>query len=326
MDKLELNINDKKITLRGKNAVIEKERPIIEKLNLTGNEYNDRLTIQKCIDDENLKSDISYCGNTVYPFEKTVKQYRRLQKTDSLENMTEYMYHFFIYECGDIAHYNIHGFRDYYDNSLRNLEDELLNNGNCVWTRNSDIDKIFKEIKIGRYFEEREQININKISLNTLKSIIKECGWEISINGNGTWKLSKNTNYNVEYSFDVEVLNNSISNIVQEIQNTEEYFDKDKYIETMVDNRKETENPLSISEMVGLANNIKYMLSKFSSNVLYKSRVAAEETKDNPPEEKKLNNNVEQISLFMNNNDRNSSNTVPIYSNEDYENDLEICG
>ncbi|MCI8548374.1 MAG: hypothetical protein HFJ38_05745 [Bacilli bacterium] len=326
MDKLELNINNKQITLRGKNAVIEKERLIIEGLNLTGNEYNDRLTLQKCIDDENLKSEISYSGSTVYPFEKTVKQYRNLQKTDSLENMTMYMYHFFIYECGDIAHYDIHGFRDYYNNSLRNLENQLLNNSNWVWTRNSDIDKIFKEIKIGKYFEEREQININKISLNTLKSIIKECGWEISINGNGLWRLSKNIKYNVEYSFNVEVLNNSISNIVQEIQNTKKYFDKDKYIETMVDNRKETESPLSISEMVGLANNISYVLMQLSSNILYKSRVAAEETKGSPPEEKKLDNNVQQISLFMNYNNRSSSNTVPIYSNEDYENDIEICG
>ena len=92
MDKLELNINNKKIILYGKKAILEKEILIIERLDLTGNEYNDRLTIQKCIDDENLKSDISYCGSTVYPFEKTVKQYRKLQKADSLENMTEYMY------------------------------------------------------------------------------------------------------------------------------------------------------------------------------------------------------------------------------------------
>ncbi len=326
MDKLELNINNKKIILYGKKAILEKEILIIERLDLTGNEYNDRLTIQKCIDDENLKSDISYCGSTVYPFEKTVKQYRKLQKADSLENMTEYMYHFFMYKCGDIAHYNIHGFRDYYNNSLRNLENELLNNGNCVWTRESDIDRIFKELKIGKYFEEREQINIDRISLKTLKSIIKECGWEININGDGSWKLSKNTNYNLEYSFNVEVLSNSISNIMKEIQNTKEYFDKDKYIETMVDNRKETESSLSISEMVGLANNIKHMLSQLSSNVLYKSRVVAEETKYTTPEEKKLDNNIQQISLFINNSNKDSINTLPCYSNEDYENDLGICG
>lgn len=326
MDRLELNINNKKITLYGKKTIIEKERPIIERLDLTGNEHNDRLIIQKCIDDENLKSDISYCGSTVYSFEKTVKQYRRLQKADSLENMTEYMYHFFMYKCGDIAHYNIHGFRDYYDNSIRNLENELLNNGNCVWTRDSDIDRIFKELKIGKYFEEREQINIDRISLNTLKSIIKECGWEININGDGSWKLSKDTNYNINYSFNIEVLNCNISRIMREINYITNSFNKECYIEDMVIKRNETDNPLDISKIVEVAKDIKYMLVQLSSDILYKSRVAAEEIKDNSLEEKKLDNNIQQISLFMNNSNKDSINTVSCYSNEDYENELGICG
>ena len=70
MDSLELNINNKKITLTGKKSTIEKERQYIERLDLTGNEQNDRLKIQQCIDDEKLKSDISYCGNTVYSLKK----------------------------------------------------------------------------------------------------------------------------------------------------------------------------------------------------------------------------------------------------------------
>jgi len=319
LDRVELNINGKLVKLYGKKTIIEKEKAIIENLDITGNEFKDRLIIQKCIDDEKLKSEISYVGSTVYPFEKTIKQYRRLQREDSLENMTEYMYHFFMYACGDIAHYDIHGFRHYYDNKLTNLEEQLLKNYNWVNTRYSDVDKIFKEIKIGKYYEDREQINIDKISLNTLKSIIKECGWEISINGNGSWKICKNTIYNKEFSFNIEVLDKNISSIVQQILNAKNSFDKEKYIENMVANRKETDNPLSISEIVALSNHINCLLSQFTDNVLYKSRVVAEEIKDIPIKKNKSDSNVQQISLFGNNNLVNKN------YNDDYEY-IEICG
>ncbi len=325
MDSLELNINNKKINLSGKKSIIEKEKQYIERLNLTGNEYNDRLIIQKCIDDENLKSDISYCGSTIYSFEKIVKQYRKLQKSDSLENMTEYMYHFFIYGCDDIAHYDIQGFRGYYNNSLRNLENELLKNLPGIYTRNSDIDRIFKELKIGIYFKEREQINIDKISLNTLKSIIKECDWDVSINGDGSWNLSKDTIHNIAYSFNIEVLNRDISKIIKDISYITNSFNKENYIEDVVSKRNQSENALTISEIVEVANNIKYLLSQFSSNILYKSRVAAEEIKDVSSKEEQSNNNVIQMSFFSNNN-KDSSDTVSVYSNQDYENDLEIFG
>lgn len=233
--------------------------------------------------------------------------------------MTEYMYHFFMYACGDIAHYNIHGFRDYYDNKLTNLENELLKT-NWVSTRYSDLDKIFKEIKIGKYFEEREQINIDNISLNTLKSIIRDCGWEININSNGSWKICKNTIYNKEFSFNIDVLDINISSIVQQISNAKTSFNKEIYIENMVANRKETDNPLSISEIVTLSNHINSLLSQFANNVLYKSRVAAEEIKDIPIKKNKIDSNVQQLSLFASNN-----NLVDRNNNVDYEY-LEICG
>ena len=95
MNYIELKVYGKKINLYGSKSIIENEKNIIEQLNLVGNEQMDRLIIQKCIDENKLKSNILYDGNTVYPFEKTIKEYRKMQKTDSLENMSEYMYLFF---------------------------------------------------------------------------------------------------------------------------------------------------------------------------------------------------------------------------------------
>ena len=60
MNNIQLEIKGKRIDLYGSNAVIQSEKSFIENLDLTGDEHNDRLLIQKCIDDNKLKSDILY--------------------------------------------------------------------------------------------------------------------------------------------------------------------------------------------------------------------------------------------------------------------------
>lgn len=279
MNNIELNINGKRIKLCGSNAIIQNEKQIIEKLELTGNENADRLIIQQCMDDNKLKSEILYNGNTVYPFEKIVKAYRKLQKSGSLESLKKEMYHFFIYACGDIAHYDIEGFKSYYNYSFRELENQLLKS---CWTasRFTDIDRIFKELKIGKqYFKERELIDIDKISLKELKSIIKECGWEVKPDDNNYWNVSKKIYNNISYSFDIDVLKTSISRIMREINYIANSFNRESYIENMVRDRDKLENAPAISEIVNVSYDIKRSLIQFTSDVLYKTRIVAEEKK-----------------------------------------------
>lgn len=280
MNYIELKVNGKKINLYGSKSIIENEKNIIEQLNLVGNEQMDRLIIQKCIDENKLKSDILYNGNTVYPFEKTIKEYRKMQKTDSLENMSEYMYIFFTNACGDIAHYDIQGFRNYYEYSLRNLENKLLKNNSFIPSWESDVDKIFKELKIGKYFHDREYISIDGISKDKLKAIIKECGWNV-ITENDSWKLEKKVIFSKKFSFNVNVLNKTVSNIVDEIKKYYNSFDKDEYMENIIENRKNLDNNLNIREVVIFTDDISDKLSKLSDNVLYKCRLEVEEKKKN---------------------------------------------
>lgn len=276
MNNLKVKVNGKIIELYGSNTIIQKEKQIIENLELTGNETQDRLLIQDCIDKNKLKSDILYDGNSVYPFEKIIKAYRKLQKSGTLDGLTNEMYHFFMYACEDIAHYDLQGFRGYYNNSFRKLEDELLNN-RYLCTRFSDRDRIFKELKIGKYFNERDSIDIDKISLNQLKSIIKKCGWDVEVNVNNYMKLSKKINNDITYSFVIDLLNANISKIMKDISYINNSFNKESYIEDMVIKRKEINNPPTISEIVSFANKIKYNLDKLIYDALYKTRIVAEE-------------------------------------------------
>lgn len=276
MNRTEMNMNGHIIRLYNSNEeIISKEKAILEKLNLTGNEFNDRILIQKCIDANKIKSQITYDGSTVYSFDKTVKAYRQLQKSDSLENLTTYMYDFFTLACDDIAHYNIGGYKCHYNYSIRELEDRWLKNIRSAM-RFSDRDRIFKELKIGNYFKDRDLINVNIISLNQLKSIIKECGWNVEINADNYMKLSKNINSDIMYSFDIDILNADISKIMKDINYISYSFDRDIYIENMVANRKNINNPRTISEIVSDANDIKRELVKLVDDVTYKSRLEAE--------------------------------------------------
>lgn len=276
MDRIEILINNKRINLYGSKAIIEKEKQVIENLKLVGIEVKDRLIIQKCIDENKLKSDILYEGNTVYPFEKIVKEYRRLQKDYLLGKLTDDMYHFFMNACGDIAHYDKVGYRYYYNDSIVELENRFLKNSYAA-SRFSDVDRIFKALKISNYFAEREQIDLDKITLNKLKSIIKECGWNV-INKNGIWKIERTTMYGNDFNFEVDTSDNSVSNIVKEIQNYYNSFNKDEYVENMVAIRSSL--GLTISEIVSSSENIQRMLSNLSFDVLYKSRLAVEESKN----------------------------------------------
>ena len=57
MERIEIIKNNRKIKLYGNKAIVEKEKTIIENLNLTGLEDKDRIIIQDCIDKNKLKSD-----------------------------------------------------------------------------------------------------------------------------------------------------------------------------------------------------------------------------------------------------------------------------
>ncbi len=262
------------IKLYGKDSIVQKETGIIENLNLTGNEYKDRLVIQQCIDENNLKSDILYKGSTVYPFKKIVKAYRKLQKSGSLENLTNEMYDFFMNACDDIAHYSISGYKAFYNYSTRNLENSLLNT--YIDDRNADRERIFKQLKIGKYFNERETINIDILSINKLKSIIKDCGWDVVSDGKEFLKLSKDINNNTFYSFNIDTLNCTTSRIMREISYITNSFNKESYIEEIVFARGKEEKTPTISEIVSTANEIKCSLNKLAEDVLYKCRLESE--------------------------------------------------
>ena len=203
------------------------------------------------------------------------------------------MYEFFMNACGDIAHYDKSGYRYYYNDSIIELEENLLKTSS-VWNRESDVNRIFKELKIGPYFSEREFIDIDKISLKKLESIIRECNWNIT-KDDEKWKLDRNTIYSNNYSFEIDVSNKKISDIIKQIQDKCQSFNKDEYVENMVSIRHQV--GLTISEIVGASGNIQRMLSSLSFNTLYKSRIYAEEKDFNERKSAEISNKINTNNL-----------------------------
>lgn len=273
---MQKTLEGSKISLYGSKANIDLESKILDSLPLTGNEGTDRLLIQKCIDDYKFKSSVLYDGNIVYPFEKTVKEYRRIQKDGTLTKMSNYMYSFFMNGCNDIAHYDIGGYKVYYNNSFRKLEEELFPHCVCPsW--HTDLDKIYKELKIGRnYYKERDFIDINKVPLNKLKNIIKECGWNVKEIKDNYWNLSINLDEDINYDFNLDILNHNVSRIIRDINYIANSFDNDYYVQDIIVKRGNVDNPPNYTHLVSIANTAKYRLNQLSSNVLYKTKIVAE--------------------------------------------------
>lgn len=269
MNRIELNKNNKRITFFGSNNVIESDKNIIDNLPLTGNESNDRILIQKCIDNNNLKSEILYEGNTIYSFKKIVKEYRNLQKNGTLDKLTNKMYLFFTNACGDIAHYNINGFRDYYNNSLENLESKLLGRDTFIPRWCSDLDRIFKELKIGKYYVEREYINLNIVPINKLKPIIEDLGWKVKQTC-GFWNFEQIESSQFPFKFSISTANNKATDIIDGLKYYYDNFDKDGYIRQLIE--LDEGHEFSVSDIVHDVETNLRLLSRLINEINYRCK------------------------------------------------------
>lgn len=100
-----MNKNYGKISIFGSKADIEEIEKLGMPSKISGNEKDDRLLIQDLIDKYKIKATILYNGNTVWGYDKTIRQFKALQK-NGMDSMTNYLYDFFSLELGTIAHYN----------------------------------------------------------------------------------------------------------------------------------------------------------------------------------------------------------------------------
>ena len=127
---------NKKIALYGNAKVIAEAEAILDKLDgLEGesvgfrlqNEGKIRLIIQDMIDIHNIKADILVDGNTVYPYQKIIRQYDQLKKSGTLDRMTDDFYKF-LHLNFDIAYYDKYGYIAHYNNSFRAMKRAVLDN------------------------------------------------------------------------------------------------------------------------------------------------------------------------------------------------------
>lgn len=120
-----LIIGGNRISFYGTKTQISFAKEIINNLPLSGNEASDRLLIQKAIDKERIAATILYAGNTVYGYEKMMREFRKIIACDDLSCMTNNLYEFLSLNF-DIAHYDKGGYISYYDGSFSRCYEETL--------------------------------------------------------------------------------------------------------------------------------------------------------------------------------------------------------
>jgi hypothetical protein len=77
-----------------------------------------RVMIQDIMEVTDCPLDITLKGNGVYPFTKTIRDFKRVVKANDTYKMTKHLYHFFSLCCGTIAHYNLNGWASVYPNNM----------------------------------------------------------------------------------------------------------------------------------------------------------------------------------------------------------------
>ena len=109
-----LNENwNKEISIYGSQKEIDFAKYILKKLVYGKEESTNRLIIQNAIDKNKIKASILYNGNSVWSFNKVIKDIKTVKKL-GMNKMTNYLYKFLSSSCGSIAHYNKQGWINCY--------------------------------------------------------------------------------------------------------------------------------------------------------------------------------------------------------------------
>ena len=87
---------------------------------LEGNlsEGQTRIQLQNAMEFTNCPVTMLYQGNGVYPFTKTIRDFKRIVKANCTFKMTKHLYQFFNLCTGTIAHYNLAGWACVYPNNM----------------------------------------------------------------------------------------------------------------------------------------------------------------------------------------------------------------
>lgn len=104
-----------RISIYGSKKEVKRAWEVLVALPLTGSEREDRLIIQKAIDEDKLKATIIYDGNIVWSFDRLIKDFKTaLGSKNSGYKLSDYLYKFFSLACGSIAHYDKEGWISVY--------------------------------------------------------------------------------------------------------------------------------------------------------------------------------------------------------------------
>lgn len=119
-----LNGMELRVIYGAKDVNVDKLFQLIDRCDYTEvREPQFRIMLQKWMDDVNCPVAMLINGNCVWPYNKTMRDFRKVVNNDDTSKMTNHLYKFFNLCCGTIAHYDKYGWSQVYSDNraLRSL-------------------------------------------------------------------------------------------------------------------------------------------------------------------------------------------------------------
>lgn len=139
-----------------------------------------------------------------------------------------------------------------------------------------ELEKTKDKLNLDESCKEILVVDLEKISLEKFKEIIKKCKWNVkSTDVETNWELEIRLNKENKFSFILDVSSGNVASILFNIYRYNKNYDADEYIEEVIESREYSYIP-PVRRIVLVADLIDEKLSKLVSDLFYNCRIEIE--------------------------------------------------
>ena len=124
-------------------------------------------------------------------------------------------------------------------------------------------------MKIGKYYSERENVDLDIVPINKLKPIIEDLGWKVKQTC-GFWNFEQRESSQFSFKFSISTANNKATDIIDGLKYYYDNFDKDGYIRQLIE--LDEGHEFSVSDIVHDVETNLRLLSRLINEINYRCK------------------------------------------------------